>query len=85
MENNNNKAVETELNLEKDGKEIAGGKLSDLTESVASVKVEDLENRSTTDAVATLRGKASGVAVYQTSGAPGSCSVHIRVQGSINA
>ncbi len=45
-------------------------KKSDLTGSVASVRSEDLQNRSTTDAAAALQGKAAGVQIINTSGAP---------------
>ena len=54
-------------------------KKSDLTGSVASVRSEDLQNRSVTDAAAALQGKASGVHVL-TNGAPGE-GASIRVRG----
>ena len=53
---------------------------SDLTGAVASVRDEDLRNRSTSDAAAALMGKAAGVQVVQTSGAPGKAA-DIRVRG----
>ena len=53
---------------------------SDLTGSVASVREDDLQNRSTSDAAAALQGKAAGVQILNTSGAPGS-SASIRVRG----
>jgi TonB-linked SusC/RagA family outer membrane protein len=53
---------------------------SDLTGAVASVRAEDLENRSTTDAAAALQGKTSGVQIINTSGAPGA-GADIRVRG----
>ena len=53
---------------------------SDLTGSVASVKSEELMDRSTSDAAAALQGKAAGVQVYANSGAPGE-RAHIRVRG----
>jgi TonB-linked outer membrane protein, SusC/RagA family len=53
---------------------------SDLTGAVASVRSADLENRSTTDAAAALQGKAAGVQILNTSGAPGS-GASIRVRG----
>ena len=53
---------------------------SDLTGSVASVKSEELQDRSATDAAAALQGKAAGVQVYANSGAPGEAS-HIRIRG----
>ena len=55
-------------------------KKSDLTGSVASVKAEDMWDRSTSDAASALQGKASGVQVFNSSGAPGSAST-IRVRG----
>ena len=55
-------------------------KKSDLTGSVASVRSEDLTNRSTSDAAAALQGKAAGVQVITASGAPGKAS-DIRVRG----
>ena len=53
---------------------------SDLTGSVASVRSEELMDRSTSDAAAALQGKAAGVQVYSNSGAPGE-KAHIRVRG----
>ena len=53
---------------------------SDLTGSVASVRAEDLENRSTSDAASALQGKASGVQILNYSGAPGEGAA-IRVRG----
>jgi len=55
-------------------------KKSDLTGSVASINKEDLQNRSTTDAAAALQGKAAGIQIINTSGAPGAGS-EIRVRG----
>ena len=55
-------------------------KKSDLTGSVASVREDDLKNRSTSDAAAALQGKAAGVQILNTSGAPGS-GASIRVRG----
>ena len=55
-------------------------KKSDLTGSVASVREEDLKNRSTSDAAAALQGKAAGVQVINASGAPGK-GAEIRVRG----
>ncbi len=55
-------------------------KKSDLTGAVASVRGEDLMNRSTSDAAAALQGKAAGVQIVNTSGAPGTGS-QIRVRG----
>ena len=53
---------------------------SDLTGAVASVKSEDLQNRSTTDAAAAIQGKAAGVQVLNSSGKPGQ-GASIRVRG----
>lgn len=53
---------------------------SDVTGSVASVKSSDLSNRSTSDAASALQGKAAGVQIINTSGAPGS-ETQIRVRG----
>ena len=53
---------------------------SDLTGSVASIRSEELMDRSTSDAAAALQGKAAGVQVYTNSGAPGE-KAHIRVRG----
>ena len=55
-------------------------KKSDLTGSVASVRSDDLNNRSSSDAAAALQGKAAGVTILSSSGAPGSES-NIRVRG----
>ena len=55
-------------------------KKSDLTGAVASVRADDLKDRSTTDAAAALQGKAAGVQIINTSGAPGD-GASIRVRG----
>ena len=55
-------------------------KKSDLTGAVASVRSEDLTNRSTYTAAQALQGKAAGIQVINTSGAPGESS-SIRVRG----
>jgi len=55
-------------------------KKSDITGSVAQVRAESLQNRSTTDAAAAIQGKASGVQVLTNSGAPGQAAT-IRVRG----
>ena len=57
---------------------------SDLTGAVASVRSEDLQNRSTSDAAAALQGKAAGVQILNNSGAPGS-GAEIRVRGYASA
>lgn len=53
---------------------------SDVTGAIASVRGQDLENRSTSDAANALMGKAAGVQIINASGAPGSAS-EIRVRG----
>jgi len=53
---------------------------SDVTGAVASVRGQDLENRSTSDAANALMGKAAGVQIINSSGAPGAGS-EIRVRG----
>ena len=53
---------------------------SDLTGSVASVGEADFTNRSTSDAAAALMGKAAGIQILTSSGAPGAGS-SIRVRG----
>ncbi len=53
---------------------------SDLTGSVASVNEADFTNRSTSDAAAALMGKAAGIQILTSSGAPGASS-SIRVRG----
>ena len=55
-------------------------KKSDLTGAVTSITNDAFENRSTTDAAAVLQGKAAGIQIINTSGAPGSGS-EIRVRG----
>ena len=53
---------------------------SDLTGAVASVNEADFTNRSNSDAASALMGKAAGVQVLTSSGAPGASS-SIRVRG----
>ena len=53
---------------------------SDLTGAVASVRADDLQNRSTADAASALQGKAAGVQILNYSGAPGQGAA-IRVRG----
>ena len=55
-------------------------KKSDLTGAVASVRAEDLQNRSTSDPGAALQGKAAGVQIINNSGRPGA-GADIRVRG----
>ena len=55
-------------------------KKSDLTGSVSSIREEDFQNRSTSDAAAALQGKAAGIHIINRSGAPGA-SASIRVRG----
>ena len=53
---------------------------SDLTGAVASVNSKDLKGLATTDAAAALQGKAAGIQILNSSGAPGS-GAEIRVRG----
>ena len=53
---------------------------SDLTGAVSSVNSDDIKNLSTIDAAAALQGKAAGIQVLNTSGAPGS-GASIRIRG----
>ncbi|MBR5928965.1 MAG: TonB-dependent receptor [Prevotella sp.] len=55
-------------------------KKSDLSGSVASLKGEEIENLSTTDAAAAMQGKISGVQIINTSGDP-TAGASIRVRG----
>lgn len=55
-------------------------KKSDLTGSIASVNGDDIQNLATVDAAAALQGKASGVQILNTSGAPGA-GASIRIRG----
>lgn len=55
-------------------------KKSDLTGAVSSVSADDLKGLATTDAAAALQGKAAGVQILNTSGAPGS-GAGIRIRG----
>ena len=55
-------------------------KKSDLTGAVASVKGDEIKNRSTTNAGAALQGKVSGVQIINTSGDP-TAGASIRVRG----
>ncbi|MDH6344319.1 TonB-linked SusC/RagA family outer membrane protein [Parabacteroides sp. PFB2-12] len=53
---------------------------SDLTGAVSSVNADDIKNLTTVDAAAALQGKAAGVQILNTSGAPGSGAA-IRIRG----
>ena len=55
-------------------------KKSDVTGAIASVKAADLENRTATDVAQALQGKAAGVQIINSSGAPGSSS-SIQIRG----
>jgi TonB-linked SusC/RagA family outer membrane protein len=55
-------------------------KKSDLTGAIASVNGDDIRKLSTVDAGAALQGKAAGVQILNTSGAPGS-GASIRIRG----
>ncbi len=53
---------------------------SDVTGAIASVKESDLENRTATDVAQALQGKAAGVQIVNSSGAPGAAS-SIQIRG----
>lgn len=53
---------------------------SDVTGAIAQVKSSDLENRTATDIAQAMQGKAAGVQIVNTSGAPGSSS-SIQIRG----
>ncbi|MCM1504521.1 MAG: TonB-dependent receptor [Muribaculum sp.] len=75
--------VMQEDNLELDEVVVVGygtQKKSDLTGSVSSISADDIKGLATTDAAAALQGKASGVQILNTSGAPGS-GANIRIRG----
>ena len=55
-------------------------KKSDVTGAIASVRSEDLERRSSPDALQAMQGKAAGVTILNSSAAPGS-GADIRVRG----
>jgi TonB-dependent SusC/RagA subfamily outer membrane receptor len=55
-------------------------KKSDLTGAIASVNGDDIKNLSTVDAGAALQGKAAGIQVLNSSGAPGQ-GASIRIRG----
>ncbi|MBR8533987.1 TonB-dependent receptor [Carboxylicivirga sediminis] len=60
-------------------------KKSDITGAVASVNAEVLDGQPVASAATMLQGRASGVMVTETSGAPGSgLSVRIRGTGTVN-
>lgn len=55
-------------------------KKSDVTGAIASVGADDIKNLATVDAGAALQGKAAGVQILNTSGAPGAGAA-IRIRG----
>ncbi|SMO41779.1 TonB-linked outer membrane protein, SusC/RagA family [Saccharicrinis carchari] len=60
-------------------------KKSDITGAVATVDAEVLQNQPVSSAATMLQGRASGVMVTQTSGAPGAgLSVRVRGTGTVN-
>jgi TonB-linked SusC/RagA family outer membrane protein len=60
-------------------------KKSDITGSVASISAKDLEDQPVSNGAALLQGRAAGVMVTQTSGAPGAgLSVRVRGTGTVN-
>ena len=56
-------------------------KRSDLTGSVSSVKIDKLQSGAITSPDAMIQGKAAGVYVNATSGAPGS-AINVRIRGT---
>ncbi len=76
-------------NLELDELVVVGygtQKKSDLTGSIVSVKSDDLQERPGTSMVEKMQGKASGVDITQSSGAPGSePTITIRGRRSFSA
>lgn len=60
-------------------------KKSDITGAVATVDAEVLQNQPVSSAATMLQGRASGVMVTQTSGAPGAgLTVRVRGTGTVN-
>ncbi|MDR0962555.1 MAG: TonB-dependent receptor [Mediterranea sp.] len=53
---------------------------SDVTGAIASVGADDIKSLATTDAAAALQGKAAGIQILNTSGAPGA-GAQIRIRG----
>ncbi|MDR0977015.1 MAG: TonB-dependent receptor [Prevotellaceae bacterium] len=53
---------------------------SDLTGAIASVNADDIKGLATSDAAAALQGKAAGIQILNTSGAPGQ-GAQIRIRG----
>jgi TonB-linked SusC/RagA family outer membrane protein len=53
---------------------------SDVTGAIASVRSDDIKGLATTDAAAALQGKAAGIQILNSSGAPGA-GAQIRVRG----
>lgn len=82
----NKTSVNIELkedNLELDEVVVIGygtQKKSDVTGSVSSISSDDIKGLATVDAAAALQGKAAGVQILNTSGAPGS-GASIRIRG----
>lgn len=82
----NNKQLSIRLNKEDNSLDevvVVGygvQKKSDLTGAVSSVNANDIKGLATTDAAAALQGKAAGVQIINTSGAPGQ-GAKIRIRG----
>lgn len=55
-------------------------KKSSVTGSISSVKSEDMENRTVTNALQALQGKTAGINIVSNSAAPGS-SINVRIRG----
>ncbi len=81
--------IQLELNIEELAEVVVIGygtvKKSDLTGSIGSVDVEQLQKFATVDVNRTIQGKVAGVQVTTNSGAPGSgTSVRVRGVGSFS-
>jgi len=77
------RVVMKESNLELDELVVVGygvQKKSSLTGAISSVKADDLENRTITNAQEALQGKMAGVNLVSTDAAPGSSST-LRIRG----
>ena len=81
-QNNFNIVLEEDAELLEETVVIGYGvqKKSDVTGAIASVKESDLENRTSTDVAQAIQGKAAGVQIVNSSGAPGAAS-SIQIRG----
>ncbi len=57
-------------------------KKENLTGSVATVNIEDMEKRQTTNTMAALQGKVPGLRIVQGTGMPGRESVSLQIRGA---